>query len=83
MTLDGANVTAYFTCVLAPVIGCKTANALLLGIMQRVLVYESLKFHPRDGLERLQMFSRALRNMVVAGSNLLPLRTIDRVDLVC
>ncbi|KAH7705414.1 hypothetical protein AAVH_27376 [Aphelenchoides avenae] len=32
--------------------------------MQRVLVYESLKFHPRDGLERLQMFSRMLRNMV-------------------
>ncbi|KAH7719690.1 hypothetical protein AAVH_12807 [Aphelenchoides avenae] len=51
--------------------------------MQRVLVYESLKFHPRDGLERLQMFSRTLRNMVVAGSSLLPLRTIDRVDLDC
>ncbi|KAH7698832.1 hypothetical protein AAVH_34068, partial [Aphelenchoides avenae] len=38
-------------------------------------------FCSRDYLERLQPLSQSLLDMIVAGSNLLPLRHIQRVDL--
>ncbi|KAH7697979.1 hypothetical protein AAVH_34932 [Aphelenchoides avenae] len=45
------------------------------------LRYELLFYYTRDNLERLQPLSRSLLNMIVAGSNVLPLRPIHRVDM--
>ncbi|KAH7696510.1 hypothetical protein AAVH_36419 [Aphelenchoides avenae] len=49
--------------------------------MHPVLFNESFYFCPRDDLERLQPLSRSLLDMIVAGSNVLPLRPIHRVDM--
>lgn len=46
------------------------------------LRYELLFFYTRDELERLQPLSRSLLKMIVAGSNVLPLRPIGRIDMV-
>ncbi|KAH7707807.1 hypothetical protein AAVH_24962 [Aphelenchoides avenae] len=49
--------------------------------MHPVLFNESFYFCPRDDLERVQPLSRSLLDMIVAGSNVLPLRPIHRVDM--
>ncbi|KAH7698833.1 hypothetical protein AAVH_34069 [Aphelenchoides avenae] len=49
--------------------------------MHPVVFYESFFSCPRDDLERLQPLSRSLLNMIVAGSHVLPLRPIHRVDM--
>ena len=46
------------------------------------LRYELLFFYTRTYLERLQPLSQALLNMIAAGSNVLPLRPVYRVDMV-
>ncbi|KAH7707802.1 hypothetical protein AAVH_24957 [Aphelenchoides avenae] len=51
--------------------------------MHPILFNESFFFCPRDYLERLQLLSRSLLDMIVAGSNVLPLRSIDRVEMGC
>ncbi|KAH7724710.1 hypothetical protein AAVH_07851 [Aphelenchoides avenae] len=45
------------------------------------LRYELLFFYTRDDLERLQPLSQSLLDMIVAGSNVLALRPIYRVDM--
>ncbi|KAH7696688.1 hypothetical protein AAVH_36240, partial [Aphelenchoides avenae] len=51
--------------------------------MNPVLLYESFSFCSRDDLERLQPLSQSLLDMIVAGSNALPLRPIDHVVTEC
>ncbi|KAH7723046.1 hypothetical protein AAVH_09519 [Aphelenchoides avenae] len=49
--------------------------------MHPVIFNESFSFSTRNDLERLQPLSRLLLNMIIAGSKVLPLRPIDRVDM--
>ncbi|KAH7704032.1 hypothetical protein AAVH_28782 [Aphelenchoides avenae] len=49
--------------------------------MHPVLFNESFSFCSRDVLERLQPLSQMLLDMIAAGSNVLPLRPIQRVDM--
>ncbi|KAH7704031.1 hypothetical protein AAVH_28781 [Aphelenchoides avenae] len=51
--------------------------------MHPILFNESFFFCPRDDLERLQLLSQSLLDMIVAGSNVLPLRPIDRIEMGC
>lgn len=46
------------------------------------LRYEILFFYTRDELERLQPLSQTMLDMTVKGSKVLPLRPIDRVEMV-
>lgn len=50
--------------------------------MLRELMFESLRWCTRDELESMQMSCRMLRKMIVSGSGVLPLRTLERVDVV-
>ncbi|KAH7707612.1 hypothetical protein AAVH_25142, partial [Aphelenchoides avenae] len=45
------------------------------------LFRESFFVCPRSNVESLQLVRRALLNVIVAGSNVLPLRSIDRVEM--
>ncbi|KAH7702785.1 hypothetical protein AAVH_30054 [Aphelenchoides avenae] len=49
--------------------------------MHTILFNESFFLCSRDDLERLQPLSQTLLNMIVASSNVLPLRPIHRVDM--
>ncbi|KAH7707614.1 hypothetical protein AAVH_25144 [Aphelenchoides avenae] len=49
--------------------------------MHTILFNESFSFCSRDQLERLQPVSQSLLDIIVAGSNVLPLRPIDRIHM--
>lgn len=51
--------------------------------MRPDILYESFFFCPRNELEQLQPLSQSMLNMIDAGSNILPLRPIHLVDMVC
>lgn len=72
------------TCIsVCSVFTCSTCVRLLFSeVMLRELIRETLRCCTRDELERIQLDSSVLDELIVAGSGVLPLRTICVVDMV-